>query len=180
MYIKANIYEEKKKKECSGLIFQASFRLKEKREYIYATRRRGPAAAAVVASAPSVVWQCLFFSFSYFSCSLSARGNTPPPFIYSPYPPHYFPSPQVLPPPLPSPPPIYTRSRVRFSVGTMWTTTTTTMTMMRWRSVYGGWFTGGFVFKSFFLILTLTNTQRFIISCLPPPTYTCIKYIYIL
>lgn len=168
MYIYSNMHKEKMeekkgKKSVRDLFFKLHFAWK-KRELCDV---HGGGGSSLRRPSPrrAVVWQCLFFSFSYFSCSLSARGNythrryrpapcrsehLPPPPALSPFPPHPF-----IPPLYEGP------TAIQYTAGTMLTATVARRVVV-----------GGFVFKSFFLILTLTNTHHFIISCFPPPTYT--------
>jgi len=85
-YVRGKKMERKKgKKSVRDLFFKLHFAWK-KRELCDVHGGGGSSPPDLAAPRPTVVWQCLFFSFSYFSCSLSARGNythrrytTPPP-----------------------------------------------------------------------------------------------------
>jgi len=67
---------KKGKKSVRDLFFKLHFAWK-KRELCDVRGSGGGGSSPPDPTAPrrAVVWQCLFFSFSYFSCSLSARGN---------------------------------------------------------------------------------------------------------
>lgn len=155
--------EKKGKKECQRPIFQASFRLKEKRT-LWRPRRRRVVSPPPQPSSCRRLTVSIFLVFVFFLFTISARQLYTPPL-----PPHTLslrtfttPTRSIV---ISSPPFCPAPLRGAYCC-TVYYGTMQTATMAR-RVVVGG-----FVFKSFFLILTLTNTHHFIISCFPPPTYT--------
>lgn len=163
-YARGKNGRKKGKKECQRPIFQASFRLKEKRTLWRPRRRRQRVASPLPRAVPS--FDSVYFSrfrifLVHYQREATIHTAAIPPRVPYPFGTSTPSNPTIHFPPF-CPAPWRRPTTAQCTAGTIQTAT------VAWWVVV----VGGFVFKSFFLILTLTNTHRFIISCLPPPTYT--------